>query len=132
MRLRFLGILVFVFVAADDPKDAVKKELKQIEGTWKVTSFELNGNSIGTSGWTIVLKGDKYTLTFGDNTEEGTFKIDPAKKPKTVEATSSAGSARKGIYVLEGNKAKACFATAGQDAPKAFETSADSGHYLWE
>ena len=67
---------------------------------------------------------------------ERTFKIDPSKKPKTVDATAtagdSAGKARQGIYVLEGKTAKACFATAGEERPKAFETKADSGHYLWE
>ena len=47
-------------------------------------------------------------------------------------AGESAGKSRKGIYVLEGNKAKACFATAGEERPKAFETAADSGLYLWE
>lgn len=134
--MRWQLLLVFalgLLVAADDPKDAVKKELKSIEGTWRVTGFELNGNRIDVNGWNIVVKGDKYKLTYGDHTEEGTFKIDAAKKPKTVEVTAAGSDTpRKGIYQLDGDTAKACFATAGDERPKEFATKPDSGHYLWE
>lgn len=138
MRPRIcLVFLLGLVMAADDAKDAVKKEMKQLEGSWKVTGFEHNGNRLNVSEWSLVVKGDKYTLTYGNSTEEGTFKIDPSKKPKTVELVPSTGEsqgkARRGIYELEGKNAKLCVAVAGkEERPTAFETKPDSDFYLWE
>src|SRR5436305_459325 len=112
MLPRLCCVLVLgLLVAADDAKDeAAKKERKKLEGSWKVTGFEHNGNRLNVNEWTLVLKGDKYTLTYGNQTEEGSFKIDPSKKPKTVElmptSGESQGKTRRGIYELEGNSAK--------------------------
>ncbi len=139
MCRRICCVLVLgLLLAADDAKDeAGKKEAKKLEGSWKVTGFEHNGNRLNVNDWTLVIKGDKYTLTYGNQSEEGTYKLDPAKKPKTVELMPSTGESqgktRKGIYELEGNSAKLCVSVAGkEERPTAFETKPDSDQYLWE
>ena len=138
MRARIcIVVAVGLLLAADAKDDAVKKELKKLEGTWKIEGFEHHGNRLNPESWTLVIKGEKYTLTFGNTVEEGTFKIDPTKKPKTVEVTPSGGESegktRKGIYEVDGKSAKACFNVAGEkDRPSELATKAENEHYLWE
>lgn len=130
------GLLLAADKAADD---AAKKESKSLQGTWRTTSFRHNGNTIpeeNTKTWTLVIKDDRYVLTIGDNTEEGTFKIDPTKKPKTVdvmpETGGSKGKKRLGIYEVKDDEATLCVAAAGkEDRPTELVSDAGSENYLW-
>jgi uncharacterized protein (TIGR03067 family) len=136
----WLVLTLGLLIAADDPpKEAVDKEVKKLEGTWHTAAFEHNGKTIpeeNVKEWTLDIKGDKYTMTIGNNSEEGTFKIDPAKKPATVDVTPtegpSKGKTRKGIYQREGDEAKVCFAAIGTDErPTDFASPEGSKNYLW-
>src|SRR5258708_6198700 len=91
MRTRIgLVVIVGLLIAADAAQDdAVKQEIKQLEGSWKGTLVEHKGKRLGF-GRTLVIKGDKYTLkglkvNDPERNEEGTFKLDPSQKPKTVD-----------------------------------------------
>src|ERR1700677_1481283 len=46
MRFQVLGLMfasALLMMAADEPKDAVKKEYDKFEGKWKMESFTVNG-----------------------------------------------------------------------------------------
>lgn len=92
--------------------DPGKKELEKLQGSWKlVMPAEGEGK--------LTFKEDKYTFNFGGMMEEGTMKFDPTKKPKTVDVKITAGmdTGKKqfGLYELEGDMLRLCFAPAGMD-----------------
>ena len=141
MKWRALFVLAVGFlVAADKPKDdAVKKEMKKLEGTWKVVSLEMNGNKFSEEQLNavkkMVIKGNKYTIHLANNEVTMTFKVDPSKKPKAIDSTYEDQNGEtvkaKGIYELKGDTLKVC-RTTKTDAkrPTKFASKADSGLIL--
>jgi uncharacterized protein (TIGR03067 family) len=115
----------------------IKDELKRFEATWKFVSTEFEGNSVPAERFQddrLILKGNQSTSTVQGNTVHGTFKIDPAAMPKTIDITFTDGPGKnntlKGIYELEGDTQKICWAAPGKPRPKAFEAKPESGQLL--
>ncbi len=137
MKLRMLGLLIVgLVIAADEGKDsAAKKERQQLEGSWTMVSMVRNGEK--TEGeeakkFTLVVDGDKYVLKNEDSAiGRGTTKIDPSKTPKTIDIMPSEGEnegkTEQGIYELNGDDYKICFAGPEGRRPTEFESKADSG-----
>ena len=88
--------MVALLLAADAPKDeAVQQEVRKLQGTWKVVSFEASGTDQTAKGpKEIVIKGDELR-GLAPNV---TFRIDPAKKPKTLDLIDKGDS--KKIFPL--------------------------------
>jgi uncharacterized protein (TIGR03067 family) len=123
--------------AADDKDDAAKKELEKFQGTWKFISMEQDGKQAPKSEetQTITFQGDKFAVKLGDKViQAGTQKLDPGKKPKTVDASVTEGEGKGttmlGIYELEGDTLKACFDPQGKKRPAEFKTTSGSGYFL--
>jgi uncharacterized protein (TIGR03067 family) len=126
-----------LLVAADDAKD----ELKKLEGTWSMVSGEQDGKKLDADivkGAKLVIKGDDHDVKVGKDTFKGTHKIDPSKKPKTIDAMDTEGKFKgktsHGIYDLESDTFKVCFAEPGKDRPKEFSTTKGTGHimHVWK
>lgn len=87
-----LGLLALTALQADD-KDAVKKELDKFQGEWKLVENE---------GITIKFEGDKYTFIAGPQSEKGTVKLNPGKKPAHLDfditAGDDKGKTQVGVY----------------------------------
>ena len=63
----------------------------------------------------------------------GTFKLNEAASPNSIDLTSSDGKVALGIYeVRAGNRIRFCLAPPGADRPSKFESRPSSGHYLQE
>jgi len=82
---------------------------------------------------TIVFKGD--TFRFPGSAEyatskEGTIKLDENKIPKEMDAISTEKETMLGIYALEENGYKVCFAPAGKPRPTEFSSTPGSGYIL--
>jgi uncharacterized protein (TIGR03067 family) len=133
---RFLPMVALLFVVcavrAED-----KKALEAIQGKWTILSVERDGKA--DAKWTDgvrLMEGDKYTLTPKDGTPvSGTFKLDPSKTPKTIDFVPGAGQFKgktlAGIYALEGDTLKICFATEeGKPRPTEFTSKPGSGTML--
>ena len=109
-------------VAADDKKD--------LDGKWVVVSVERDGKPwAAMKGAIRVNNGDKYILTPKEGKAvPGTFKIDPTKKPKTIDMTPTEGNFKDktllGIYELDGDTLKICFAEPGKERPTDFTSKA--------
>jgi uncharacterized protein (TIGR03067 family) len=126
-----VALLVGVgYLSAADKDDAAKKEMKKLEGTWKVVKEELNGSDLPLSEdkpTLLILKGDRFTLKIGDTVEAaGTGVVDATKKPRTVDLTLSEGSEKgqtmKAIYELKGDELRVCIAPPGKERPTEFSS----------
>jgi len=119
-----LVINVVVVRAADEDQ-------QKLEGRWIVDSFEYNGNPMERMKEAVrEFKDGKYTLTpkSGDAIE-GTVKIGPAAKPKTIDLVIN-DRTLKGIYDVEGDTLKLCYILSDGPRPAEFASKPDSGVIL--
>jgi uncharacterized protein (TIGR03067 family) len=119
------GVLLVSGVLAQD-----KKEIEKLEGKWVVVSAERDGKAWDTvKGAVRVNTGDKYVLTPKEGKGiPGTMKIDPSKKPKTMDMSSTEGNFKDktllGIYEVDGDTLRICFAEPGKERPTEFASKA--------
>jgi uncharacterized protein (TIGR03067 family) len=125
--------------SGDAKDDAVKKELEKLAGRWQLVSSEKDGSKaleeeIRQTKFIIV--GDKYTVELsGKTVKEGTFRIDPSKKPKTIDIypTEPEAKVQMGIYEWDGQeKIRVCCTHPGtaQTRPSLFSTTKGAGHVM--
>jgi uncharacterized protein (TIGR03067 family) len=148
MTTRFCGFLscCILFAAitpfaaiADEKDDAIKKDHKLIEGIWRVTSLDVNGDKAkdedarklsvinGTDGaWNLRSEGTDLV--------KGTSTIDPTQNPKTIDFTPTDGDDKGkvflGIYELGESTRKLCFAPVGSPRPTEFTSLPGSQRVL--
>lgn len=106
--------------SGDSQDDAVKKELKAMAGTWRPVSAENNGFKVpedGLKDTRRALDADgKWTTRRGEETvvEWKVKRLDPTKTPKAIDIEVASGSYKGvvylGIYELEGDTLRICFA----------------------
>jgi uncharacterized protein (TIGR03067 family) len=121
---------------ADDTKDeAIKKDRKQIEGTWRVIALEVNGNKAmeEDARKLTVVNGSDGTWSLrseGKEISKGTSTIDPTKKLKAIDFTPTEGEGKGsrflGIYELGEKTRKLCFAPAEKERPTEFSSTPGS------
>jgi uncharacterized protein (TIGR03067 family) len=135
-----LFLVVGLVLAADDAKDKdlVKKEAEKLQGTWQLVELEQSGRKSGKDAIKtdkMVVTGDKYVLTLTGNTSEGVQEIDPGKKPKWINATTTKGEGKGqtylGIYEVDGETYRECYAPPGRERPKEFKTDEAGGQILF-
>jgi uncharacterized protein (TIGR03067 family) len=118
------------------PGDAAKEELDKFQGEWVLASGERDGKETPAEDaqkMLRVVKGDQYTLLRdGKEVAKGTLKLDPTKKPKTIDVLRAAEGSKPmlGIYELEGDTQRVCFGAPGKDRPTEFSAKAGSGNLL--
>lgn len=120
MKLRALLIVAAGLLIAADAKEDAKKELEKLKGTWVVTSAERDGKQTDRlNGDKMTIAGEGFVVTSKDGKElvKATIKLDPSKKPKTIDLTLTEGSDKDkvvlGIYALDGDKMKICLNEPG-------------------
>jgi uncharacterized protein (TIGR03067 family) len=102
---------------------------------WRGVSVTEDGKEMSkeeADGVRLTVTGEKYTLKLRDQDIEGTHRLDPTKKPKQIEAVRTKGPHKGekmvGIYELDGDTFKVCFAAPGKtDRPTEFKSTAGSG-----
>ena len=133
MAVRVLTVLAVVFLMGAAAKD--DKEKNKLDGTWIMASGERDGEPAPedfVKGFKLIIKGEKVTVHIGDQTEEGTFRLDNDKKPKHMTYVPANGTPnRNGIYELDGDKLKICMSRPDGDRPTEFSTKAGSNCMLF-
>lgn len=133
-----LVLAVGLLIAADSGRDLATKERKRLEGTWTITSVVRNDNPLPEDKLKdakFVFQGERFAQQLGDKTlAKGTFRLDPGKKPQTIDLTMSEGEEKGktilGIYELEDDVLKICGAGPGGERPTEFAAKDGSGHTL--
>jgi uncharacterized protein (TIGR03067 family) len=138
MRAITVTLAVCLLAGAGDAEDAVKKEKKLLEGEWSMVSGEIDRQPLPAEyvkNATRVAKGGETTVMIGGRLFlKARYTIDPAKKPKTIDYAMTGGPTKGktqlGIYELDGDTVKFCFAAPGKDRPGDFTTKEGSGRTL--
>ena len=131
-------LLASALAAGVSAQDPGKDDLKRLEGTWRMVSGEADGKKAPEEELKkikVIFKGDAYTVMSDGRVEEkGTQKLDPTKKPKTIDYTMTEGPTKGkthlGIYELDGDTVKFCFAAPGGDRPTDFTAKEGSQRTL--
>jgi uncharacterized protein (TIGR03067 family) len=137
-------VVVFFAAATGARDDAVKEEMKKLEGTWKTESSIRDGKKLEdekAKAYILKLKADgTWSMTNGKDTWTGTFTVDPTKKPKTGHFIGKTGPFKDkstlDIYELDGDKLTFCYVVvptaeeATKTAPTKFVSETGSGYSL--
>ncbi len=142
IRNMLLALAIFFWTDGSAPtEDATKKDLEKVQGDWAQVSFVVDGGKLPDDEAQALfrsMKDDKYTIfQFKKVIGKGTFKIDASRKPKTIDAATIVGGRELtllGIYELDQDTLKLCFAPPGKPRPTDFTSRKGSEHRLsvWE
>lgn len=139
-RHALLVVIVGLLIAADKD-DAAKEDLKRMTGTWTMASGEQDGKQLSKKTLTAArlrIKGEAHTVHVGEDTMKGTHKLDPTKKPKTIDVQDTEGPFKDmtllGIYQFKDDEFSVCFAAPGKERPSEFTTKSGTGHifHIWK
>jgi uncharacterized protein (TIGR03067 family) len=129
-----------LLLAADAPRDeAAMKDLERMQGDWAADSYVQDGMEVPRDDAQALfrtVKGNAYTVfRFSKAIGKGTFTLDATKRPRAIEARPAAAKGAApppvlGIYELDGDTLKLCFAAPGKERPAAFTSPPGSGHVL--
>jgi uncharacterized protein (TIGR03067 family) len=142
----WIGLAAAVLLAGDDPKEAVRQELKKFEGTWKLESQVRDGRASAPellSKVRIIFVADGKYATWLDTKiiQRAELTVDPSKTPHTFAATITEGEVKGkslkglmvyGIYEFTGETRRLCYVVGGKsdDRPTEFASKPGSGRYL--
>jgi uncharacterized protein (TIGR03067 family) len=136
---KFASLFVFlVLVSTLIAQDAVKKEMMLLDGNWSMVSGSANGQPMPKemvkTGKRVAKDGETTITMNGQLYFKAKYKIDPAKKPKTIDYEMTEGPTKGkthlGIYEIDGDTVKFCFAAPGKDRPTDFKPKDDSQQTL--
>lgn len=142
MRTLLLAALCATALAArgaDEPSDAIKKELAALKGEWKIVSRTEDGRETpleSIKDRVIVFEGDAYEIRNGKDLHVAAkIKLEPTKAPKWFDLTitspiGSAGENQLGLYKIEGDTLTICVADFDAKRPTEFASKEGSGTIL--
>jgi len=151
--MRILSASVYCFLAL--PMLWAHQEPAKIHGTWVAVEYDQNGikppDAI-TAKMKVAIKGDKLTIgprivaeykpvlssdkkvevvfsIDGNKSEEVTYKLEPDKGRIDLIWKGARGETKttKGVYLLEDDSLKICFALDGKNRPKKFPEAPTTG-----
>lgn len=126
-----IAIAVFIpsIVMAVHAGDA-KTDIEKFQGKWTVVSLVEEGKAVPATelaGFEITIEKDIYTATEkGEVVAKYRFKLDPTKKPATIDFTALIGKDKEkttelGIYAFDKDQLKMCVDETGKLRPNVFE-----------
>jgi len=132
VMLSTVSVAVVMTAFAGDKSD----DAKNIQGTWVPIRAELRGepmNNDALKSFTLTLDGDKYVVE-AESVDKGTYTINPAAKPKTIDITGvegpNAGKKIPAIYDLHGDTLRVCYGLGGGPRPTEFKSPSGTQIFL--
>ncbi len=109
------------------------KELEKLSGTFSIILFERDGKKSSADDlktMKVVQKGADWTFSLGEDSTTGKDKVYPDKNPKQIDSLYTngreTGKTVFGIYEIDGDTIKYCWAEPAQERPKEFASKPDS------
>src|SRR3984893_12849202 len=140
MRTISLGLLAasLLMVPVASGQEISKRELVKLQGTWTFDSYEENGKQTPAADLKekrIFFGANQFIIKNGEELlQVGSLKLDPIDGHRDIDATVVAGpnkgNTMRGIYFLKDDVFKVCIDPEGNERPKEFKTTPDSGLYL--
>ena len=135
--IAFLIALTALSIRAND-NEAMKQALALLQGEWTMVSGSADGQPMPDqmrAQMKRVCKGDEATTTMaGQVFIKAKITIDPAKKPKTIDYLMTdgftKGKTQLGIYEIDGDIFRSCFAKPGGERPSDFTSKPGDGRTL--
>jgi len=134
-----LSIAGLVTATATDQAAAIKQDRSLYRGSWRAVFLQVDGKIAAdqdTKKLTVINRPEGLWSLLSDGKEisAGTSEIDPTKMPKTIDFVPTTGNDKGklylGIYALEGDHRKLCFAGPGKPRPLEFASKPGSGVIL--
>jgi uncharacterized protein (TIGR03067 family) len=128
-------------LSARGQDDVLGDELKKLEGTYEMVRGEEGGKPLPAElilRCKLTITGNKHVVRLGDETINGTHKVNRLEKPKSIDAEDStgrfAGKMTKGIYKLEDDVFTVCFAPPDEPRPTDFTAKDHPGRlmHVWK
>jgi uncharacterized protein (TIGR03067 family) len=131
MNLLLVMPALLLITAGDPPRS----DLDRLQGTWLLVAMEREGEDVPAEDfkdWKAVYEENRITLRAGERVRRrGIVTLDPSRKPKAINTWDQDGPYEDqtvpGIYDLDGDTLKVCFARPGAERPKEFTTKAGPG-----
>jgi uncharacterized protein (TIGR03067 family) len=140
MRTTILGLVVIglVVVPKASGQEISKRELEKLQGTWTFDSYEEGGKKTPAAELKekrMFFGANQFIVKKGEELlQVGSLKLDPIDGHRDIDATVVAGpnkgNTMRGIYSLKDNVLKVCIDPEGNERPKEFKTTPESGFYL--
>ncbi|HEV3259809.1 MAG TPA: sigma-70 family RNA polymerase sigma factor [Gemmataceae bacterium] len=116
--------------------DKADADRTAIQGTWVVEWGEADGRPLAAQDramkWAIT--ADHITYQDSYSSTKLTYRLDPAGRPRAIDMKGrlglSGGGTMRGIYLLERNRLKLCYAMGARERPDDFVTSRGSERIL--
>jgi uncharacterized protein (TIGR03067 family) len=113
----------------------MKKEIAKLQGTWRVTALEVEGQNMPADALAegrIIVKGDTFVSLGMGATYEGRLEVDDSTSPGSLDMVFTQGpekgNSNYGIYEhIDDENWRMCLDTRGKRRPKKFATKANSG-----
>src|SRR4051812_10984809 len=103
----------------ESPQD----DLAKFQGTWVAVAFDKEGKQTPEEhlgAVRLVIEGDRYRYTEPAGGFEGRYRLDPTKRPREIDSIPTTGEHRgmvaPGIYEIDGETHRVCFAPPGSEA----------------
>jgi uncharacterized protein (TIGR03067 family) len=133
-----LAVLALGAAVLNARQDTAQNELKRLEGNWEAVAAVIDGTKQVPrkgKGHHLLIKGDAYTLeASGKPLGKGTLKVDPAKKPHTLDLIPADGDVEGKvipcIYEVTGDELRVCMGRIGEARPSEFVSKEGSKYIL--
>jgi uncharacterized protein (TIGR03067 family) len=125
-----------ISLARAEDNEAAKKDMAALQGEWSMVSGIADGQAIDDGmrkQMKRICKGDELSVTLGEQViMKAKIALDPFGKPKTIDydVTDGPNKGKKllGIYELDGDTIKSCFAPPGAERPTDFTSKPGDKH----
>ena len=135
-----IPLLALVSAMGIAKDDAAQGDLDRLQGTWVLVAMELDGEEFPAEDrkdWSAEYAGNRLILRAGQTVRRrGIVSLDPTRNPRamnTWDVTKDGpfgDQTLPGIYEINGDTLKVCFARPSDERPREFTTKEGTGFLL--
>jgi uncharacterized protein (TIGR03067 family) len=123
-RIVLLVFFATVSASAQEKKPDAKTEATALKGVWEIVTSTFDGKAMPAKGRTLVFTEKEFTAFSGEKQgRTGTYTLDPSTDPKRIDVDRGGEDGKAlGIYSLDKDELKLCYAEPGAKRPSKFES----------